>query len=416
VWAPLALLCLAPPMTLALWVTCVELGGDTSALWRIVREHGLWAILPRPSLVGLAAILGWSALQLALLRGLPGRRCEGPPTPAGARPIYRDNGLLAWAVSHGLLVAALLTGALPATAIFERLGEIIATANVLALVLCVAMQIRARRWAATPDVVITGNPVFDVFQGIELHPRVLGVDLKQLVNCRVSMMGWSALAIGCLAWEHGTTGAISPGLTVSVVLVVVYLLKFFVWERGYFHSLDMMHDRFGFYLCWGVLVWVPAVYLSPTYFIAANPSAMGWPAAVATIVVGVAAIVVNYAADAQRQRVRAAGGRVLVFGRPPVLIRAAYRTGDGASCENLLLASGWWGIARHFHYLPELVVALALTLPAGPVPMAWVYPVFLGVLLVDRTHRDDERCRRKYGGAWEEYCRRVPWRIVPGLW
>jgi 7-dehydrocholesterol reductase len=42
--------------------------------------------------------------------------------------------------------------------------------------------------------------------------------------------------------------------------------------------------------------------------------------------------------------------------------------------------------------------------------------VFLSILLFDRALRDDARCRRKYGASWELYCRRVPWRIVPGVY
>ena len=29
--------------------------------------------------------------------------------------------------------------------------------------------------------------------------------------------------------------------------------------------------------------------------------------------------------------------------------------------------------------------------------------------------RDDERCARKYGEAWDEYRRRVPYRMLPGV-
>jgi len=41
---------------------------------------------------------------------------------------------------------------------------------------------------------------------------------------------------------------------------------------------------------------------------------------------------------------------------------------------------------------------------------------FLTILLFDRATRDDKRCRKKYGKYWEEYCRRVPWKIVPGVY
>ena len=33
------------------------------------------------------------------------------------------------------------------------------------------------------------------FLGVELHPRVLGVDVKQWTNCRVGMLGWALLTI-----------------------------------------------------------------------------------------------------------------------------------------------------------------------------------------------------------------------------
>ncbi|RYY32672.1 hypothetical protein EON62_05075, partial [archaeon] len=34
-------------------------------------------------------------------------------------------------------------------------------------------------------------------------------------------------------------------------------LQFFWWETGYLASIDIMHDRAGYYICWGCLVWVP---------------------------------------------------------------------------------------------------------------------------------------------------------------
>lgn len=41
---------------------------------------------------------------------------------------------------------------------------------------------------------------------------------------------------------------------VSVILQLVYITKFFHWEMGYMNSMDIQHDRAGYYLCWGCLV------------------------------------------------------------------------------------------------------------------------------------------------------------------
>ena len=38
------------------------------------------------------------------------------------------------------------------------------------------------------------------------------------------------------------------------------------------------------------------------------------------------------------------------------------------------------------------------------------------ILLVHRERRDHELCQAKYGVDWDAYCRKVRWRIVPGLY
>ncbi len=48
----------------------------------------------------------------------------------------------------------------------------------------------------------------------------------------------------------------------------------------------------------------------------------------------------------QRQEFRATNGRAKVWGREPVYIEAKYRTKEGTERTSLLLASGWWGLAR----------------------------------------------------------------------
>ena len=44
------------------------------------------------------------------------------------------------------------------------------------------------------------------------------------------------------------------------------------------------------------------------------------------------------------------------------------------------------------------------------------YAVFLTLLLVFRAKRDEGKCRAKYGEAYSEYAKLVPWLIVPGIY
>mmetsp|Transcript_3612 Transcript_3612/g.3133 ORF Transcript_3612/g.3133 Transcript_3612/m.3133 type:complete len:127 (-) Transcript_3612:410-790(-) len=100
-------------------------------------------------------------------------------------------------------------------------------------------------------------------------------------------------------------------------------------------------------------------------------------------------------------------------------IVAEYTTADGATNSSHLLMSGWWGVSRHFHYLPEWMAAFAWTAPTlavGGNLAGFTYFIFLVVLLVDRSGRDDLRCRSKYTTYWDKYCKQVPYKIMPYIY
>lgn len=415
--APALLIFATPLLVVLLWMICAHYDGSIVRFVRLADAATIARLFPRPSWWALSVIASWVALQGILLAVLSGRTHLGPVTPTGRQPRYKLNGVAAWVVTHGGLAAAWGAGLWSPAVVYREFGSILMTLNVVALAFCGFLYWKGRRYPSTSDAVYTGHALFDFFQGIELHPTLFGINLKQLINCRVSMMGWSVLLVCFAAYQHETYGILSNSMLVSTGLVVAYLFKFFVWEGGYFNSLDIMHDRFGYYICWGVLVWVPGVYTIFGQYLANHPRSLhpAWAAAIAGV--GLVALWINFAADAQRQRVRATGGDTTVWGRPPRTLLGRYRTSDGEERENLLLVSGYWGLARHFHYVPELLLALCWALPAGGANFVpYFYFVFLSVLLVDRAGRDDKRCAAKYGATWEEYRRLVPYKIVPGLY
>jgi len=44
------------------------------------------------------------------------------------------------------------------------------------------------------------------------------------------------------------------------------------------------------------------------------------------------------------------------------------------------------------------------------------YPVYLTLLLWERLLRDDVRCSLKYGEYWKQYCKEVPYLVIPGIY
>ena len=410
IW-PLVLIVACPILAIGFWLVAVHHDGSVLAY----AESGEWlAPLPRPGWTAVVILTAWSAFQYVLLRLVPGKDHLGPPTPAGERPRYKLNGVACYVLS---LAAVAAFGARFPTLVYDHYGELLITSSLLSLAGCALLVWKGTKFPTTADASRSDNLIWDFWNGVELHPRLLGVELKQWVNCRISMGGWAALLVLCATAQYGRHGTVDPAMATCVGLHLVYLFKFFWWEDGYFGSLDITHDRFGFYLFWGLMVWVPSLYCLVGLYLVDHVTGMSWTTAGAIAAFGVASIAANYDADKQRMRVRATNGETTVWGRQPTVIEATYTTADGEQRTNLLLASGWWGTARHLHYVFELALATAWTLPAGFTHLLpWSYVICLAILLTDRARRDERRCAAKYGASWDAYCEQVRWRMIPGLY
>tara|TARA_R110000868_G_scaffold298752_2_gene558938 strand:+ start:1874 stop:3169 length:1296 start_codon:yes stop_codon:yes gene_type:complete len=418
---PTLLLTACPPLVMLMWYTNTTLAGSLPKLIALIQNQGLFATLYtiwRPLCFGSATawtiIATFVLIQFILLKYLPGEIFQGPITPKGNIPNYRANGFLAFSATIFLFCLSTFTLHLfSPTLIYDNLGAIFGALNIASLLVCVLLYLKGRFAPSSTDASTTGNPIFDYYWGTELHPEMLGINIKQFINCRIGMMSWGLLLIAYAAKQQSLYG-LSNSMLVSVGLQLLYIAKFFLWETGYFRSLDIMHDRAGFYICWGCLVWVPCIYTSASMYLVLHPIHLN-PFVAATItMVGSASIIINYIADKQRQTVRATDGKCLIWGKAPTLTLASYTTLLGDKKENILLASGWWGIARHFHYIPEIIGALCWTLPAlffNVTP--YFYVIFLTILLVDRSFRDDARCAEKYGDDWQAYCELVPYKMIP---
>src|SRR5690606_21329545 len=135
---------------------------------------------------------------------------------------------------------------------------------------------------------------FDYYWGTELYPKIFGWDVKMFTNCRFGMMSWPLILLSYLAKQQQLYGVISDSMWVAVALQLIYIAKFFVWEGGYLRSLDIMHDRAGFMICWGCLVWVPSVYTLSTLYLVHHPIHLGLFVACTIFCFGTASILINY--------------------------------------------------------------------------------------------------------------------------
>lgn len=418
---PLTFLTLCPPTVFVLWYTATQLDGSLYALWRMGEQQGLFSTLYTicgPVFFGTATawkmLAIFASFQLFLMKIVPGKPFLGPVTPQGNVPLYKANGIACFFITLvTFYLASFQLHLFSPTLIYDNLGPMLGALNLFSLLFCAFLYFKGVYAPSSTDCGRTGSVLFDYYWGTELYPRIYGFDVKMFTNCRFGMMSWGLILLSYLAKQEELYG-LSDAMVVAVALQLLYIGKFFFWETGYLRSLDIMHDRAGFMICWGCLVWLPCIYTSPTLYLVHHPNHLGMPWATALFLAGSASIFINFLADRQRQQVRAKNGDCLIWMRKPILIPATYHTQNGEVKQTLLLASGWWGLSRHFHYIPELLSAFFWSLPALFTHfLPYFYVIFLAILLLDRSFRHDKRCADKYGEAWRAYCKHVPYQIIP---
>lgn len=422
---PLFLMGVTPIFIFVLWHIMFHCKGDLVLFYTTVTAEGFQfygaddSLFPSPfDPLAWKIILGFMATELAFMKLMPGEKFYANPTASGHIPEYKANGMQCFLASIALLLGLTYMGVIQPDVVYDKMGNMLMSMNLFALVFCTLLLIKGRTMPSPGDSGSTGNIIIDFYWGTELYPRIFGWDVKTFTNCRFGMMFW-ALGILCFAFKQFMmTGAVSSSMFVCVSLQMIYIAKFFWWETGYWCSMDIQHDRAGYYICWGCLVWLPCVYTSQTFYLVQHPYDLGTIGTALNLFAGFLMIWINYDADRQRQNFRQTEGNCIIWGKQPKKIIAKY-TSKGEERTSLLLASGWWGLSRHFHYIPEILASLAWTVPAVGIAegqiIPYFYVIYLTILLFDRAWRDDERCRSKYGRYWNDYCKLVPKKVIPGI-
>ncbi|PUU74558.1 ergosterol biosynthesis ERG4/ERG24 family-domain-containing protein [Tuber borchii] len=397
-------------------------GGLLPTLWTFMTTHPVAFIVryaPRPTAGASMAYAGWLLFQAALYAWLPSPIGYGQRTPAGHLLPYRVNGIHAWVVTHAIAIATVCAGMLDPAVIAKNWEGLLIAANVYGYLLAVAAYLKAHFFPThEADRKFSGSMVYDFYMGIELNPR-FGEwwDFKLFHNGRPGIIAWTLINLSFAAWQFQLHGYISNSMIIVNVLHAFYVVDFFINEDWYLRTIDICHDHYGFYLAWGSMVWLPGTYTLQAQYLARYPVNLSTPVAAAILLTGISGYVVFRSVNYQKDIVRRTNGECMIWGKKAEVIRTTYKTEDGKTHESLLLCSGWWGIVRHANYLGDLVLSYSGCAVCGVHNiLPWWYAVFMTALLLQRCVRDHSRCLGKYGEDWEKYCRRVKWKLIPGVY
>lgn len=293
----------------------------------------------------------------------------------------------------------------------------------------------------------SGNLIYDWFIGRELNPRIdlplFGtIDIKAFCELRPGMLGWVLMNLAFVAHQYKVYGQISDSITFITFFQALYVFDALYMEPAILTTMDITTDGFGFMLAFGDLTWLPFIYSLQARYLAVHPVHLGVTGIAGVLAVQGFGYYIFRASNNEKNRFR-------TNPKDPKITHLKYmETKSGSK----LLISGWWGTARHINYLGDWIMAWSYCLPTGiagyivnrnsahpadghifggtpggpqvyqgeargwGMAITYFYVIYFAILLIHREMRDEEKCLRKYGKDWEEYRKKVPWRILPGVY
>lgn len=336
---------------------------------------------------------------------LPGKVVPGVTLQDGSRLHYRCNGLISLLLLVGLLGAAAKLDIISLTVIANRGLELLSTTFLFSFLVTLVLYTvgcKSSNRGSSLKPHVSGNLLDDWWFGIQLNPQFMGIDLK-FFFVRAGMMGWLFINLSVFA-RSIQEGTLSQSMILFQLFCALYILDYFIHEEYMTSTWDIIAERLGFMLVFGDLVWIPFTFSIQGWWLLSNKVELRTAAAIANCFTFVIGYLVFRGANKQKH-VFKKDPKVPIWGNPPRVIGGK------------LLASGYWGIARHCNYLGDLLLALSFSLPCGmSSPVPYFYPIYLLILLIWRERRDEARCAEKYREIWAEYRRLVPWRILPYIY
>ena len=343
-------------------------------------------------------------IVLGLHLAVPARRVAGYVlNPETGRPLrYRLNGLRVLLLVVAGWVLACSRGVLAWDGLYVHRWETLAGAFAVGLIFTFAIVLPAPR---TPG---KSFPT-ELYLGRWENPQWADgrVDAKMYLY----MAGAILLELNVLSFaaRHLLLYPDNPsfGVIVYAALFTFFVVEYLNFEQVHLYTYDIMAERVGFKLGWGCLTFYPFFYCVGLWAVAERPSPDTSPFLLA-----------SYAAVffCGWMLARGANLQKFWFKRDPTAKAFGVLDPRALSADGKhVLTGGFWGLSRHINYLGEILMATGLTLSLG-YPMAfipWLYPLYYVALLFPRQADDDRRCAERYGALWEEYCRRVPYRIIP---
>ncbi|XP_058655478.1 delta(14)-sterol reductase TM7SF2 isoform X3 [Onychostoma macrolepis] len=250
---------------------------------------------------------------------------------------------------------------------------------------------------------LSAKPLLRFVLGQSMDPRLGIIDVKHFVMVRIGFIGWAMMDVNYLLTAVEMKN-VSLSLLLVVVFQLIYILDFLIDESSVLTTKEFTEEPIGFIMILGEFIWIPFFSSLPVYFLLQRPNHIHFLSAVLICVLFAAGFLIYYLSNEEKDGFRRNPND------PAYARLKTIRSPAGSS----LLVSGWFGWVRHPNYSGDILMMFAWCLPCG---FSSVLPYFPALqcfqLLRQRANEIEESCLKKHRDAWREYCRRVPYKLLP---
>ncbi|CAH2240122.1 jg6376 [Pararge aegeria aegeria] len=297
---------------------------------------------------------------------------------------------------------------------------------ILAVILSLIMFLKSRK-VDDNDLNPYGNSgyaLYDFFIGREIQAVLLGVNVKLWI-ARVSNI--STLFFSVLIFKHGiilqekeiinnisldelknvlNKVQFKPTILVYSMMQIIYALYFIMREKKVVATFYWHSEGLGYLQIVSSALY-PFFFTTISKYVADADIKMTTNALIAAstlFLLGVSIMVISNTIKYE-------------FRKNPLQPSLMYLDSMPTFHGKKLLVSNLWGIVRHPNYAGDILIHAALAIPGilSRQLIAAAPALITIVVLLHRCWRDHNRCRRRYGAAWQRYCKRVPSVIIPKI-
>lgn len=402
-----ALVVFLPTVVLALNTLCAERQCTVDGVYTLLQTiaETIEASVPQlPFALGLE--VAWMAVHALLYMAPIGKQARGMKLRNGTTLVYNINAFYVFLLTHLVLGVFHYQGFICLAKLADMFAPLMIASVIISVVMSLVLYVASFR---SPTVLLssggnTGNHVYDFWIGRELNPRSGSLDWKFMCELRPGLIGWSVLNWAFVA-KAVETGVCAPNIVIIALLESLYVFDGLLMEEGNLTMMDIVHDGFGFMLCFGDLTWVPFTYTLKTKFLAYHPVKLANPYVAFCCLVAVIGYLIFRGSNSQKNTFRHNPRD------PSVANLKVMTTSRGTS----LIISGYWGVCRHPNYVGDWLMTFSWSALTGATAvLPYFQPVYFAALLIHRQLRDEQHMARKYGEEdWKTFCSIVRYRLIP---